>query len=219
MDKINIIPAKNDVIFRNLFGDERNKEFLVGFLESILGLTDDDLQYFDYDTIEYQDTEQMLDHDFGNEGLVIIRLRTTYNKLLRIELHSMITPPPIDRIVYYTSRLITLPASAGEEHKRVNRAICIIITDGTLINSTNYHNRFTLFSNEAKEELTGLMEIHSLELSKLPLKSDRSKLYDWAKFFSAASEDELKTLTKKNPTIGRACKKLIELSCDEKLRI
>jgi predicted transposase/invertase (TIGR01784 family) len=112
-----------------------------------------------------------------------------------------------------------MQVGAGEAYKRVNRVISIIITDGTLIKYPSYHNRFTLFSEEAHEELTDLIEIHILELNKLPIKDDESQLYDWAKFFSAANEDEIETLTEKNPIIGRACEKLKELSADKNLRI
>jgi predicted transposase/invertase (TIGR01784 family) len=71
MGNINIIPAKNDLVFRSLFGDERNKELLICFLKSIIDLPDDE-----YDVIEFLDTHLKSDQNTGKEAIVDIRLRT-----------------------------------------------------------------------------------------------------------------------------------------------
>jgi hypothetical protein len=42
MDKQKILPVKSDVIFRLFFADERNEDYLVSFLKSVLRLPDDD---------------------------------------------------------------------------------------------------------------------------------------------------------------------------------
>ena len=39
---IRILPPKVDVVFKMIFGDERNKDILVDFLKSILTLSDDE---------------------------------------------------------------------------------------------------------------------------------------------------------------------------------
>ena len=42
MDKKEFLPVKSDIIFRLFFADERNEEFLISLLKSVLGLPDDD---------------------------------------------------------------------------------------------------------------------------------------------------------------------------------
>jgi len=67
-------------------------------------------------------------------------------------------------------------------------------------NSSRYHHRFTFYDQEAGVEFSDIIEIHSLELNKLPDRTDGTELYDWAKFINAESEEELDTPPKqKNP--------------------
>jgi predicted transposase/invertase (TIGR01784 family) len=98
-------------------------------------------------------------------------------------------------------------------------AISIVITDEELIAaSPRYHHRFTLYDKDADMEFTDLLEIHTLELPKLPHDTDGTLLYDWASFIAAETEEELKMLAKRNQTISRAVVKLRELSADERAR-
>ena len=63
-----------------------------------------------------------------------------------------------------------------------------------------------------------ISEINTLKLCKLPEGADGTLLYDWARFIAAESEDELKMIAERNPHIGRAVVKLVELSADERAR-
>ena len=42
MDNKAFLPVKSDVIFRLFYADERNEEFLISLLKSMLGLPEDD---------------------------------------------------------------------------------------------------------------------------------------------------------------------------------
>jgi len=75
-----------------------------------------------------------------------------------------------------------------------------------------------MYDQEAGVEFSDLMEIHTLELNKLPTSTDGTELYDWAKFIDAETEEELDMLTERNPQFGPTVVKLRELSADEKAR-
>ena len=62
------------------------------------------------------------------------------------------------------------------------------------------------------------MEVHTLELQKLPDSTDGTALYDWAKFIAAETEEELNMVAQRNPQIEKAAVKLRELSADERAR-
>ena len=47
MQKRTILPIKSDVIFRLFYADERNQEFLISLLKSILRLPDEDYNRID----------------------------------------------------------------------------------------------------------------------------------------------------------------------------
>jgi predicted transposase/invertase (TIGR01784 family) len=76
----------------------------------------------------------------------------------------------------------------------------------------------TLYDSDAGVEFSDLLEIDTLELGKLPDDTDGTKLYDWARFIAAENEEELKVIAERNPTVGKAVVRLIELSADEKTR-
>jgi predicted transposase/invertase (TIGR01784 family) len=60
-----------------------------------------------------------------------------------------------------------------------------------------------------------MLEIHILELPKLPKNDDDSELWAWLKFICTREETEMAELAKKNPEIGKATMVLKEMSEDE----
>ena len=87
-----------------------------------------------------------------------------------------------------------------------------------MIEIVRYHHRFTFYDPDAKVEFTDLIEIHAVELKKLPDTTDGTPLYDWAKFIAAETEEEFEMAAQANPQVRRAVVKLRELSADEKAR-
>jgi predicted transposase/invertase (TIGR01784 family) len=121
--------------------------------------------------------------------------------------------------VYYTAKLITEQIGDGGKYRNINKVISIIITDEPLISeSQKYHHRFTLTDIDTGVQLSDLIEIHTLELEKLPETEDGTKLYDWAKFIDAETEEELDMLAQRNPEFRQPVVKLRALSADEKAR-
>ena len=93
------------------------------------------------------------------------------------------------------------------------------MTDESLIpGSLKYHHRFTFYDAEAGVELSDIIEIHTLELEKLPEGADGTELYDWAKFIAADTEEELNMIAERNPQVAQAVVRLRELSADERAR-
>ena len=166
MEKKVILPVKNDVIFRLFFADERNIEFLIGFLKSVLKLPDGD-----YNVIEISDPNLLREFKGDKLGIVDIKLKTKSKKIIHIEMQLSVTP---ELLIFYDP--------------------------------------------DAGIALSDLIEINTLELCKLPENADGTPLYDWAKFIAAESEDELNMIAERNPQVGRAVVKLVELSADERAR-
>jgi predicted transposase/invertase (TIGR01784 family) len=209
-----LLALKYDVVFRSFFADEHDKESLTSFLKSVLRLPEDD-----YDEIEI--TDPHLQRDFNDDKLAIIdvKLRTKSKKTIHIEIQLKVTEEFRNRIVYYASKLITEQISDSDKYRDINRVISIVITDENFVkDSGKYHHRFVFADIEAGVELTDLVEFHTLELRKLPEVADGSKLYDWASFINAETEEELAMVTARNPEFNRTAIKLRKLSADEEVR-
>ena len=83
----------------------------------------------------------------------------------------------------------------------------------------SYHNRYRLYDPQTGSELTDLLEVCTLELPKLPQDGDGTVLWDWLKFVGARKMEVLEMLAEKNPQVGKAVAKLVELNEDERARM
>jgi predicted transposase/invertase (TIGR01784 family) len=214
MDKKAFLPVKSDVVFRLFYADERNEEFLIGLLKSMLRLPDDD-----YHEIEIADPHLLREFDGDKLAIIDVKLHTKTRKVIHIEIQLKVTPELQKRIILYDAKLITEQISSGNDYDLIKKVISIIITDENLIlRSPKYHHRFTFYDPDAGIEFSDILEIHTLELRKLPDGTDGTELYDWAKFIAAETEDELTMIAERNPQVGKAVVKLRELSADERAR-
>ena len=209
-----ILSVKYDEIFRLFFADERNAEDLINLLKSILNLPEDD-----YNEIEIADPHLLPEYAGDKLAVIDVKLYTRSRKVIHIEIQLKVTAAMRERIVYYDAKLITEQIGSGDKYNEIRKVISIIITDEKLIpNSARYHHRFTFYDPEAGVEFSDIVEIHTVELEKLPESADGTELYDWAKFIAAETEEELNMIAQRNPQVGRAVVKLRELSSDEKAR-
>ena len=214
MSNRDLLPVKSDVVFRMFFADERNEDSLIGFLKAVLRLPEDD-----YSEIEIADPHLLREFDRDKLAIIDVKLKTKTKKIIHIEIQLKVTPELKNRIILYDSKLITEQIGSGDDYDVIRKVISIIITDEPLITgSPRYHHRFTFYDSEAGVELSDILEIHTLELKKLPDGADGTELYDWAKFIAADTEEELNMVAERNPQVARAVVKLRELSADERAR-
>ena len=138
---------------------------------------------------------------------------------MHVEIQLWDFPQMRERIVFYDAGLITDQIDAGEDYSSIKRVITILITDYLLIHeSGRYHNRFTLYDPESAIEFSDLIEIHTLELPKLPETAD-NYLWHWLRFLRAESREDLEMVAQASPKLKKTVVKLLELSEDEHARM
>ena len=207
------MPAKSDVIFKLFFGDERNLGFLISFLKSVLKLPLDE-----YTDIQISDPHLKREYPGDKLAILDVKVKTKTGKWINIEIQVDV-PNEMkmrNRIVYYTTKMVTEQVGGSQDYDIIKKVVSIIITGDVLIPRHNmYHDRFLIFSPESREEFTDLFEIHTLELLKLPEETDGTDLYDWLGFIKANSEEELAMLAERSPQMKAPIEKLLELNKDE----
>lgn len=216
MDSKGFIPVKSDVVFRLFYADERNEEFLIGLLKAILRLSEDD-----YNEIEIADPHLLREFPDDKLAIIDVKLYTKSRKIIHIEIQLKVASETElkKRIILYESKLVTEQISKGDTYDAIQQVVSIIITDEPLIpDSQKYHHRFTYYDPDAKVEFSDIVEINTLELGKLPDGSDGSKLYDWAKFIAAESDEELDIVAERNLEVSKAVVKYRELTAEERTR-
>jgi len=218
-EKIKILSAKLDIIFKLLFGTENSIEILTDFLLSVLNLSPDE-----YDSITISNPFLLQDYKGGKLGILDVKLRLKSGKVLNIEIQVDSIPFMESRIVFYVSKLITEQIGESDQYDKIKRVISIIITDHKLIkDSEAFHHQFGLYDIKNKVLLTDILEIHTLEIPKARKlfegeNAENPQLLNWMKFLDAKTEEELEVLAQKSPVMKKATMRLLELSADEKAR-
>jgi predicted transposase/invertase (TIGR01784 family) len=212
---MDFLPPKSDLVFKLLFGDERNIDLLTALLKSVLDLPKDE-----FAEVALVDPHLLRDYEGDKLGILDVKVKTRSGKTIDIEIQVAVTPEMKERVVFYISNMVTEQIGSGDDYDKIKRVISIVITDFDLIDgSAPYHHRFTLYDRKNGVEFTDLLELHTLELSKLPGVSDDTELYDWLRFLRAEKKEELEMLTQTNPQINKAVGVLMEISADERNRM
>ena len=112
--------------------------------------------------------------------------------------------------------MLTSQLKSGDKFDTLQKTISIIITDFTMINDNRkYHYTFELLDMETGAKFTDLIEIHTLELTKIPNESDNTAKYDWLRFLKSEKE----VMMSENPMIQKAAAVLKELSRSERAQM
>jgi len=208
------LSPKSDIIFKLLFGDDKSIEILTDFLKAVL-----DIPESDYEDVTIVDPHLLRQHEGDKLGILDVKVKTKSKKIIDIEIQVKPKPNLEKRVVLYLSKMVAEQVGAGIDYSKIQRAISIIITDYTLKpNNEKYHNRFSL-ADETGKQFTDILEVNTLELSKLPETEDGTPLWDWLKFLKSESKEEFDMIAEKNPVINKAVVRLAELSQDERTRM
>ena len=82
------------------------------------------------------------------------------------------------------------------------------------------YRKITFCDTKTGEIYTDIMEIHVLELGKLPPEDQNEEgIIRWMRFLNAKSRKELKEMAKQDEYFGEAYEELDRLSADEKKRL
>lgn len=212
-----LLSPKSDVIFKKIFGETENIDILSGFLMAAL-----DIPREEYERIEIVDPHLKRETPDDKLGILDILLHTRSGMRIDIEIQVLPVKAMPERVTYYAARLLANQMSSGNYYDRVKKVICIAILDWNLIeDSDRYHNRYRLQDIASGSLFTDVLEIHTMELRKLPQTGNDDELYYWLKFIGADRKEEFEmTVTQaKNPKIGKAYAVLKHLSADEQTRM
>ena len=214
--EMKILLPKVDVIFKLLFGDKRNKEILIDFLQSVLKLPDEE-----YEQITIVDPQLKRESPDDKLGIVDVLLNTKDGKILHIEIQVLEQEDLPERITYYNSKMLVTQLKKGKRYSDLQNTVSIAIADFEIIKNSDekYHHVFHLREEETGIKFTDLIEINTLELTKIPKTTDNTKKCEWLQFLKAEKEEEFEMLATRNSVIEKAYVELKRLSQDEETRM
>lgn len=203
------ISPKYDVAFKHLFGNNNNKDILQAFLSDVLDLPCDE-----FDKIELADPQNNRQYKNDKFTVLDVKVRTKTGVNIDIEIQYDKVGAFVPRMVYYMCRLFDGQLQGSDKYHKLNKAICIVIADFSFIDKPNYHGRYMLHDNENSDTLTDLLQVHTLELPKVPRKRDNA-IWDWMSFFKAKTKEDFEMVSKNNNGVKKAVEELHLFSADE----
>ena len=212
---LRLFPLKNDFVFKLVFGDTRRVDLLTAFLQAVL-----DLPAEEYKKVTIVDPNVRKEYNKDKAGILDVKIHTKSGTVIDVEIQVEPDAPLEKRVLFYQAKMLTEQIGEGNDYDVIKPVISVIITDFHLIaNSKAYHHRFRFYDAKNKIELTSVQEINTLELTKLPTKSDETDLFDWMMLIRAKSEEEYDMLAEKKPIFKKVVAVVKKLSADEEARM
>lgn len=174
LDKL--MDLKIDFAFKQLFGNEKNKEITVVFLNSILQKTGRGI----IKDILFTNTESGGEYVDDKQSRLDLLVVTDIDEQINVEIQFTNKYDMIKRSIYYWAGVYRNPLEKGMNYNTLQSVITINILNFDLFDQTNrFHTSFHLYEDEERFKLTNIMEFHYIEMTKLIKDWQNEKLDPW----------------------------------------
>lgn len=216
--KTTLLKPKIDIVFHSLFR-VGNEEITKAIIEAV---TKEKIESINLNT------DRHLIGKYPNEKTGILDLKAILNNgtICNIEIQLADNKDTSERFLYYWSKIYSGQLVKGEEYKKLNKVIGIIILDYEFERtkeiesiSTKWKVKEVLTGKEL--ELTDVLELYILEIPKarkILEKEIDNELAQWMAFLDDPNKEEVSKIMENNQEIKKAMNELEEMSEDEELR-
>lgn len=171
-----LMDLKVDYAFKQLFGNEKNKEITVVFLNAILKRTGRDI----LTDISFHNVEIGGEYEEDKQSRLDLLVKTKTNEWINVEIQFTNQYDMVKRSIYYWSKIYTQPLQKRMTYKRLTPVIAINIMNFDLFGKTEqFHTTYHLYEDIEKTLLTDVMEFHFIEIPKLLRDWKEQKLNPW----------------------------------------
>ena len=198
-----------DFCFKELMQDEKVRKGLIAALLNV-------------EPTEVESTTLMptiLRKRYPEDKYGILDVRVELKSGVQIDLEMQVESYDFwaNRSIYYVSKMYTEQIKEGEDYDKLKKCIQVSILCFPLFKDDDKcYRRITFCDAESGEEYTDLIEMHVLELSKIPPEQqNETDLMKWMRFFGGTCEEDFKKMAEKDEYIGEAYEALKNMSEDE----
>lgn len=216
--KTTLLKPKIDIVFHSLFR-VGNEEITKAIIEAV---TKEKIESINLNT------DRHLIGKYPNEKMGILDLKAILNNgtICNIEIQLADNKDTAERFLYYWSKIYLGQLVKGEEYKKLNKVIGIIILDYEFERTKEIESISTKWKvkevQTGKElELTDVLELYILEIPKarkILEKEIDNELAQWMAFLDDPNKEEVSKIMENNQEIKKAMNELEEMSEDEELR-
>ena len=208
-----LLELKNDLVFQELFGKQKNSNITSHLLSLILNR---EIYNVDLDV-----NKRMLGNSpDAKTGRLDVRVKFNDGEDCNIELQVTPYKYMLNRMLDYWSVMYSSKISSGDDYNVLKPSISILIATyelEELEDIKEYHTIWNLREKEHKNKiLTNNIEMHILEISKIQ-DADiiKDELVQWLKFIENPENEEVQKFMKENRFLKQAKEELAYLSGDE----
>ena len=217
-----IMSPTNDFCFKELM---QNPKIRKGFIAGILKKTPEEIT----ETILLP-TETR--RDYADEKLSILDVKVLLADGTRMDLEMQVAyfGSWDKRVLFYLSKLYTEQIQKGDDYEKLKKCIHVGVLDFIRFpESEECYHKINLCNCKSGEIYTDLLELHILELPKLPkvrlkleqgeMVSDDEMVLQWMEFFSCKTQEDFEAMAKQDEYMEEAVNTLFRLSADEQKRV
>ena len=218
---VELMNPKIDFAFKEIMLDV---EALKGFLGSVLNINPSHIK-----EIIYKNTNMSKVHQDDKQSILDVRIMIETEKTqedqnslkeIDIEMQMQYMNTWGDRSLFYVAKMITEQVDIDQKYSNMKKAIGINILNFNYMKQlVDFHTTYHLSEDKTHIKLSEMIEVHLIELPKIPKNSDGTYLYKWAKFFTAKTREEFQMITQGDKYLEAAFKRLEVISQDEEKRL
>ena len=214
--KIRRYPPKMDIIFQAIFGEVGSENITKDFLEKILKRKIEKISL---------DKNPILRRELKDEKLGVLDIVTELDgkEKCNIEMQLIDKNNIIERMLYYWSKMYTRQIKAGDDYKKLEKTIVILIADFNIkgLEEVEYHSTWKIIETNSVKKLilTDKFELDIIELSKIKgRENEKDQLLDWLIFLENPESERVARKMEENENLKEAVEKLDRISEDEKMQ-
>ena len=208
-----LLDPKVDFVFKNIFGSPKHPKVLISFLNAVLKPLNK------ITSVELQGTEigkQFIEDKYSR---LDVKAKTSNDEIINIEIQLKNEYNMIKRSLYYLSKMYEEQLTSGEDYSQLNHTVCINILNFKYLKSKNYHTGYRFKEIDTHEELTDVLEVHFIEIPKLPKNLDATDmLVAWTEFLINPESEIVRSLEMNIEEIREAKDELVKMSNDSEQR-
>ena len=202
-----------DFCFKELM---RNPKVRRGFIAAVLGKNPSEIR-----KTTLIATELDKESEAAKQSILDVKVEMEDETKINMEMQVAYFQFWPNRILFYLSKTYTGQIKAGEDYDALKKCIHVSILDFIHFpNDKRCYRKIALCDAKTGEQYTDLLEIHILELQKLPTEDQSEEgIIRWMRFFGGKTRKEFENMAKQDEYIEEAYDELKKLSADEKKRL
>jgi predicted transposase/invertase (TIGR01784 family) len=217
------VSLRNDIIFKYVFGYEKNEKILRALLNAILGFEGNSRIV----SLRFLNSINLSEYLKDKFSILDVKAEDNTKKRYNIEIQVRTDSSYIARAIYYHDKLYTGQLRRGNRFEKIHKTISISILNYNLLeNERDLHNIYRYANIKTGSELTDLKEMHFIELIKFRKDTPRhlrTKFEKWLhalKFGEKYIEDpeKMPAVLKMEEEIFMAINEMKKASADPKVR-